>query len=263
MAAAAKLKDPRFKLSARALDGRMRALGQKLTSECVGGPNVVLASRNLNRGSVAWSLQASAYTRPAFTGRDSENSVILAQNGAGATLLVGFTEEWICTAGNCTFYETRLRFYVDIGDGQAGPPAFRLEWSGYDESSGQFVLPGSGAGHPHWQFGVDALDVGSTSETADEIADELLQDETDDTALLLDDEAQAIAEPAPSSAKLRAFWKRMHFPSNAAWATAIWDPANDPAGVKSHAWSPSSSDDIDNWVISAVRYVQSEFRNYA
>lgn len=263
MAAAAKLKDPRFKLSARALEGRMRVLGQKLTSECLGGPNVVLVSRNLNRGSVAWSIQASGYTRPGTTGRDIESTVIIAQNRAGATLLVGFTEEWICNAGTCTFYETRLRFYVDIGDGKVGPPAFRLEWSGFDESSGQFVPPGSGAGHPHWQFGVDALDASPSGETADEIASELLQVATDDTALLLDGEAPAITEPAPSSAKLRAFWKRMHFPSNAAWATTIWDPANDPAGVKSHAWSPSSSDDIDNWVISAIRYVQSEFGNYA
>lgn len=263
MAPAAKLKDPRFKLPSRALDGRMRALGQKLTSECLGGPNVVLASRNLNRGSVAWSLQASAYTRPAFTGRDNENSVILAQNSSGATLLAGFTEEWICAAGVCTFYETRLRFYVDLGNGEVGPPAFRLEWSGYDESSGQFVLPGSGAGHPHWQFGVDPSDGSATGETADEIAEELRQIETDDTALLLDDGLGEIVEAVSSPSKFRSFWKRMHFPSNAAWATAIWDPANDPAGVKSHAWSPSSSDEIDNWVVSAIRYVQSEFRNYA
>ena len=260
MAAASKLKDPRFKLTAHALDGRMRVLGQKLTSECRGGPNMVLVSRRLNRGSVAWSLQGSAYTLPAYTGRDQEYAVVLTQKSSGAKLLIGFTEEWICTAASCIFYETRLRFYIDIGEGEIGPPIFRLEWSGYDENGGQFLLPGSGAGHPHWQFGIDALDIDSGGETADEIEVELNQSTVDDTALLLD---AGPAESAYSGEKLRSFWKRMHFPANATWAAAMWDPDDDPQGTKSHATSPSNAGDIDNWVVSAIRYVRNEFENYA
>ncbi|MBI2262548.1 MAG: hypothetical protein HYU62_12895 [Caulobacterales bacterium] len=266
MATAAKLKDPRFKLPQRALEGRMRALGQKLTAEAQAGPNVILTSRKLSRGSVAWSVQGSAYTKLVWTGRDHEHAIIVAQSVAGVSLMVGFTEEWITTGQNCIFYETRLRFYIcENGEG-GGPPAFRLEWSGYDENAGDFVFPGAGAGHPHWQFGLGGRDPFREveAEQADEIAAELGQMAVDDTALLLKEDAGPDqASDSGEELRLRSLWKRLHFPANAAWATTIWDPVSDPAGTKSHAWSPISPDHIDNWVISAVRYVANEFGKYA
>lgn len=259
-------KDEGLILPAEELRGRLRRLGRDVGAETPFRAAVFFSNKPSVGRTIVWSIQQGINTRTAFNGRASESVIELNASLTDNHLYVGITEEWAHGSERLVFCEVRLRFYVAPSPATTiGLPIFRLEWADRKGAPGELAFPGNGAGHPHWQFrGEDLVEQrGDENVSAEAIAEQLQRaavDETDRLTGELSIPLSALDAPARRSI---AMLGRFHFPANAGWAAAIWDPASNPEGKDLHASSPASCDELDNWIISAMRYVSNEIRNYA
>lgn len=121
----------------------------------------------------------------------------------------------------------------------------------------EFEAPG--AGHPHWQFDAYQHHLRERREERQRRneLDNLLMEEQPE----LEDFA-ALVIPDPSidrEAELIAHMQRLtkiHFASSARWAENRW--SDETSNVESHAQSPAHLEEILNWIVSTISYIQQE-----
>lgn len=174
-----------------------------------------------------------------------------------AEIHVAYNEQWVSAGKRAgyRFKSSNIRFIIESCELQA-PLQFRLEWAGREEgSSGMLEFPGKEAAHPHWQFDADASWVG------DENAEHPVDVEIPQPEEIVDIECNAATERLPAAQPRNPlFWfHRLHLPARAMWHDRLRSIPGDPEGQQHE---PGNTGEIDNWVISAVRYLKHEFLNY-
>lgn len=245
----------------RRLDGRFRLLAQRLNEDLAFRDQrlrfVKIPARS---GITAWVL------RNDFLTEAQENAVPLAacelatSSEDAAAVHVAYTETWVSVGRKVglRFKSSNLRFVVTTTDPNGLPLQFRLEWVGrdLDNSTGILVYPGRGAAHPHWQFDVDA------SWNGDGYQGEIAVDLESDTQKFehVDLSLDTSGLPHFDGERSAYFWfHRLHLPARAMWHEGACLMPNEP---ETHQHEPREVDEIDQWVLSALRYIRHEFSLY-
>lgn len=176
-------------------------------------------------------------------------------------LYFGYNEEWQPAHGRnqIEFTSSNLRFV--ISGVEAMPDLrFRLEWAGVKTEGGIVGYPGVGAAHPHWQFDVDA---GWFDPAASEAGDgEAIEIDLEPAAEEIDLDAGELMTAPPAKTRISATlagFHHLHLPARTMWHDLLC-VMPDMAVPQQH--TPTSEDEIDRWVISALRYLRSEFQAY-
>jgi hypothetical protein len=209
---------------------------------------------NSRLGEVTWRLDnrfASANDRTAcaLAIADSED----------AELRFAYNEQWVSAGrrAGLRFKSSNLRFVVE-GIDTVAPLQFRLEWAGRDgPERGQLAFPGHEAAHPHWHF--DAESNWTVIEDPKAMVD-LEIGEPEEEINLADGEVPEPTVVATAPREQFRWFHRMHLPARAMWHEKLRSIPGEPDGQQHE---PQNSDEIDNWVLSAVRYLRREFRLYA
>jgi hypothetical protein len=236
------------------LDSRFRRLGQAINSELGFRDQRLRFSKvTVRTGSTTWRLQNEHASPPS-----AESNLLceLATSEVDASsLLFSYNEEWTSTGGRNNpfrFKASNLKFVISDSTDERRDLQFRLEWVGAEAQGKEYVFPGKGAAHPHWQFDVES------SWFEDGHAEEItIRLEPAEEMISLDGSALA-SEPAQISSTLSSF-HRIHLPARAMWHKSMCVM---PETAEPQQHSPESTDEIDRWFISAVRYVGHEFQAY-
>ena len=255
------------------LDTRFRRLGMMLSDELGLRRSIVqFDTINSRSGLIIWDLKRGEHTADAESGRGRDTVVRLTSRDKTA-LWFGLSEHWrISGKQKLRFSESRLRFYVSQGrDAQPDQNTLlRLEWSdrGLDDS-GRLLFPGRGAAHPHWQFDDPAesnaasiaLELVETPQTEEDTTVDLTEELLSDEPLRATQEAMTRDGSAANLQAARYSWfHKVHFAARAHWADEICDLQEES---QPHAHAPDSLEQIDKWIISALRYMGHEFDKYA
>tara|TARA_R110002072_G_scaffold87288_1_gene197098 strand:+ start:385 stop:1146 length:762 start_codon:yes stop_codon:yes gene_type:complete len=241
------------------IERRLRRLEQTLNNELgFRDQRLRLRKREMRSGPTTWVLRNQSNDAAGLIlPPGSVAELALAANDE-STLYFGYNEQWqpARRREQIEFVSSNLRFV--IASGEAMPNLrFRLEWTGAKTEGGVVGYPGVGAAHPHWQFDVDA----GWFEPADPAAEELeidlepIAEEVD----LDDDEVIANALPRARISATLAGFHRLHLPARTMWHNLICAM---PGAAEPQQHTPASEEEIDRWVISALRYLRSEFQNY-
>jgi hypothetical protein len=159
------------------------------------------------------------------------------------------------------YYTTSLTVFFGPATSNEKLQLFRAEWPGVRlQTDGTYVFEAMGAGHPHWQF--DAY-----QSRAREIESERLRlielGHTLNDLYRVEDFSETIITELSSedlAARDRCLKRltRIHFASCANWAVLPW--TGDDLITESHARGPKNPREIINWIVSTIRYIQSEVR---
>jgi hypothetical protein len=245
----------------RAVESRLRSLGQRLNNELGFRDQrlrfIVHARRS---GPTTWVLR-NEQIDAAGTVLPQGAVAELAQAANDESILYfGYNEEWQPARGRdqIEFVSSNLRFVI-AGVEDMPNLRFRLEWAGAKTEGGAVGFPGVGAAHPHWQFDVDAGWVDRVPPAAEEekAVDIDLEPVAEDVNLGDDGGGGGVATPRVS-ATLAGF-HHLHLPARTMWHDLIC-VMPDVATPQQH--TPESEEQIDRWVISALRYLRSEFQTY-
>ena len=145
----------------------------------------------------------------------------------------------------------------------------RAEWAGAEMvtvgTKIEIRFQGNGAAHPHWHLaGLERFDHeagGLAQFDAMEPAHTGLAAFTDviDAIGPASDRTTDFSEVDPvSSTEIASAWARVHLATSARWAQEEWGgPGNSDA---THASSPAHCREIRSWIVSCVRYLQSELQ---
>lgn len=209
------------------------------------------------QGEVIWRLRNTFDVVDDEPSRRTVCALAVAGDG-GAEIRLAYNEQWVSAGrrAGLRFKSSNLRFVVEGIDADA-PLQFRLEWVGRDrEHEGSLVFPGHEAAHPHWQFDADSnwTLIQSPEVTVDV---EIAEPEEE-----IDLEGGETSEPPLARAVARnpLYWfHRLHLPARAMWHERLRSIPGEPEG---HQYEPQSSDEIDHWVLSAIRYIRHEFQVY-
>lgn len=137
---------------------------------------------------------------------------------------------------------------------------FRAEWPGLREMrDGSVEFEASGAGHPHWQF--DAYQHHLHERQQEQYRHDALIDLLDEK----EPEAKNFTDEVftgPSSDKeyeLTTHMQqltRVHFASSTRWTENLW--SGELSDVNLHAQAPASLNELINWIVSTISYIQQE-----
>lgn len=160
---------------------------------------------------------------------------------------------------------------VTIYNGSAGSnkrQVLRAEWAGAEVvtigKERQVVFQGRHAAHPHWHLAGLEKTVDLERNTSQPEADErsptglaAFGTPTDREVGVAD--RTALLEGNTSDLDLiDPAWARVHLATSARWAQAEW---RGPSGSNdTHATNPASCEEVRSWVISCIRYLQSELQ---
>jgi hypothetical protein len=130
------------------------------------------------------------------------------------------------------------------------PQIFRAEWAGWAKWSGDgdYTFQAADAGHPHWQFdALDSLPASGVTERAALLREKILKSGIDPVMRdfvpqFADDDIRDVVTVQKIS--------RLHFASAAAW----WMPTPQ----NTHAHSPGSTSDVEEWVRLSLAYLGTE-----
>ena len=166
------------------------------------------------------------------------------------------------------FRSSSITIYSGL-PGCAKTQVLRAEWAGAEAvsvgSKTKIRFQGNGAAHPHWHLaGLDRATVETGGLAQFDAAD------TETTALAAFAEAVASADPnsdrithagsadLPRLADIAPAWARIHLAASARWAQEEW---NGPGSADTmHAFNPADCGEIRSWIVSCVRYLQSELQ---
>ena len=236
---------------------RFRGLGQRFNEELrFRDQRLHFLIRRDRRNVVVWLLRSSSALNAMAP--PGTACVITASGNDEAVIYLAYSEHWV-NAGRkegYRFESSNLRFVVASADHMGEIVQFRLEWAArWDDGSGTLVFPGLGAAHPHWQIDLDKmhLERGVAREIAIDLAPEVSAQEID----LFAPEPGRL-EFTERSPHVRWFHK-LHLPARAMWHET---PCAMPHQTESHQHEPSTVGQIDDWVLSAVRYLRHEFSIY-
>jgi hypothetical protein len=184
-------------------------------------------------------------------------------NNTAAEIHVAYNEQWSSARlrGNLRFKSSNLKFAVAVRKDAAPPLQFRLEWAGREPGdAGALEFPGLGAAHPHWQFDADATWIADASDDGMAV-DVQIPPRPEEMMELMPADQQADATSVPAKGRNPLFWfHRLHLPARAMWHEALRAIPGEPEGQQHE---PIDTDEIDRWVISALRYLRHEFKLYA
>jgi hypothetical protein len=244
------------------IESRLRRLEQKLNDELGFRDQRLrfnkLATRN---GPTTWVLRNQTNDTAGLVLPQGSIAELAPAANDEAILYFGYNEEWQPARGrnHIEFSSSNLRFV--ISGVEAMPDLrFRLEWAGAKTESGVIGYPGQGAAHPHWQFDIDAGWLDALRTNADGVEPIEIDLEPEVEVIDLEDgEVLTIATPKrPITATLAGF-HHLHLPARTMWHDLLC-VMPDIATPQQH--TPTSEEEIDRWVISALRYLRSEFQNY-
>lgn len=245
-------------LTDQKLGTRFRALGQRFNQELrFRDQRLQFSSRADRRNVMIWLLRNSALSDP--TSPPGTACSITTSANEDAAVHLAYTEHWVNRGRRAgfRFESSNLRFVITSVDGRGEALQFRLEWAGRrEDGSGGLVFSGQGAAHPHWQIDLHELgnDEGVTKEILIDLAEANPVEEIDLHSL-----APERPERPRRSPPLRWFHK-LHLPARAMWHER---PYAMPDDAESQQHEPAKIEEIDNWVLSAIRYVRHEFSTYA
>jgi hypothetical protein len=264
-----------FKCSETRLTQRFSRLGQRLNRELNFRRPVLRFKMSDDRtGLTIWRLEnIDEHERKGLA--DGMTAALADAADDGAQLQFYFSEHWVRQRTEFQFRSANLRFAIKSAVPNADPLFFRLEWAAREPDGGVFVFPGKGAAHPHWQFdgelrnsGLTAMAAPATHEPVD-----LIQDvDLTSAAQAVDVDLIAVAPNSnllePVVDQVRAdepigplpWFHKLHLPARAMWAREL---CSMPNGAEPQQHEPSGTKEIDRWVISALRYMRHEFREYS
>lgn len=243
------------------IESRLRRFEQKLNDE-LGLRNQQLRFKKTaaRSGPTTWALHNQTNEAAGLVLPQDSAAELAPATDDESILYFGYNEQWQPARGRnqIEFKSSNLRFVIS-GVEKMPDLRFRLEWAGANTERGVIGYPGQGAAHPHWQFDVDS---GWFDSAASAPSDEPIEIDLESAAeeVDLDDGAVISAAPAQTgiSATLASF-HRLHLPARTTWHDLLC-VMPDMAGPQQH--TPTSEDEIDRWVISALRYLRSEFQAY-
>lgn len=148
------------------------------------------------------------------------------------------------------FSSASIQFFVgyEFGAGRLTKQIFRLEWENFKRRD----QPNEAA-HPHWQF--DRWLTETDAQTLASIRSNLQKEQSPERPFESAQSAAAPREPDLS------WLKRIHFPSNAQWATNPIRSISMPD--QPHRSIPESVGQLEDWLSSALCYVDNEIKRYA
>ena len=236
----------------RQLRKRFRALGQKLNNELgFRDQRLVFLTRQDPRGIVAWVLR-SQQSPPTSSWREAACQIAESTRQASAVHLA-YSERWAHGGRRVGFWyeSSNMRFVIVSGQTHAELLNFRLEWAAQcKDTSGQLTFPGRGAAHPHWHIDLHKVDSNEGRKDST-ILDISLTDPVEDVDL---------RTRIPETPKPLHWFHKLHLPARATWHKT---PCHMPHDVAGHQHEPENVDEIDNWILSAIRYVRHEFETYS
>jgi hypothetical protein len=122
-----------------------------------------------------------------------------------------------------------------------------------------------GSAHPHWHFDVDA-DLAerpmSGEDVGEEVAIEINLEPSPEEVDLDDDANGQNSVISTSQHQLASTLSRFHhvyLPARTMWHDLLCEM---PGNATAQQHTPASEEEIDRWVISALRYLKSEFQTY-
>ena len=239
------------------LQNRYLALADRLNQDLGFKDGRLYFARRFTRSrSVTYLLQTSALREQGLPA-DSLCTIGLSGRYAVSMHLASYAELWAFSSRTSYRFESsNLRFVIAADDG-GGTLPLRLEWAGRgDDGSGRLVFPGQGAAHPHWQ--IDLHELVFPESVATEVTIDV---DARDTVEEIDLDTVGV-EPrvSPHRKGFLGWVHRVHLPVRAMWHAQVCAMPNDPA---SHQHEPTTVDEVDSWILSAVRYVRHEFDTYA
>lgn len=246
------------------IERRMRRLEQTLNDELGFRDQRLRFSKTANRnGPTTWILRNPTNEAAGRILPQGSAAELATATGDDSILYFGYNEQWQPARGrdNIEFAASNLRFVIS-GVESMPDLRFRLEWAGAKTEGGVIGYPGKGAAHPHWQFDVDAgwLDNSTLAAGAGQPIEIDLEPETEVEEIDLDDgEAIAAAIPRPRITATLAGFHRLHLPARSMWHDRLCVM---PELATPQQHTPTSEDEIDRWVVSALRYLRSEFQSY-
>jgi hypothetical protein len=175
----------------------------------------------------------------------------LAELSRGMKAWLGLQERWEIDERNrrqFSFRELSLTVHFGVAGDPLKPQIFRSEWPGIRDWTGAgpgFQSPG--AGHPHWQFDLQAA---LRAQQKDVMVSSLMNfdDET-----IEDFEAEAAQEPNVLALVRAATIERMHFASAAPW----W-VQNIGAAHPAHMNAPEDGAGLTRWILACIAYMRQE-----
>jgi hypothetical protein len=246
----------------RTIESRFRLLEQKLNNELgFRDQRLRFTKLAMRNGPTKWMLRnEQAQTTGAVLPEGSVAELAPASDDE-SILYFGYSEEWQPASGRdqIEFVSSNLRFV--ISGVEAMPDLrFRLEWAGIKNDGGAVDYPGVGAAHPHWQFDVDTGWVDPVPSPGKGATEAIIEIDLEQMTEEIDLPEDLVRAPAPRrlSATLAGF-HRLHLPARTIWHELLCSMPDD-ARPQQH--TPASEDEIDRWVISALRYLKHEFALY-
>ncbi len=250
--------------SQRVVESRLRSLGQKLNDELgFRDQRLRFTQRVMRSGPTTWLLQNQQLEIAAVKLPQGSVAELAAAGDDESILYFAYNEEWQPARGRdqIEFVSSNLRFVI-AGLSDTPDLRFRLEWAGAKTDKGVIGYPGVGAAHPHWQFDVDPHWMESVGMRANATEPKAIEIDLEPSAETIDleagDEVVAATPTLRISAALAGF-HHLHLPARTMWHDlACIMP--DLATPQQH--TPASGEEIDRWVVSALRYLRSEFQRY-
>lgn len=245
----------------QAVENRLRRLEQKLNEELgFRDQRLRFTKRVMRAGPTTWVLRNEQVSAAGVILPRGAVADLAEASNDESILYFGYNEEWqpARARNQIEFVSSNLRFVI-AGVEKMPDLRFRLEWSGTKTDGGSVTYPGLGAAHPHWQFDIDSGWIDQPPEGIDEVEIDL-EPEVEDINLS-DYGSGATVASLPSrliSATLASF-HHLHLPARTMWHDLMC-VMPDVATPQQH--TPENEDQIDRWVISALRYLRSEFKAY-
>jgi hypothetical protein len=247
----------------RTLEGRFRKLEQRLNHELgFRDQRLRFAIIQTRQGPITWRLRNQRHEATGSQTPDGTVANVASAASDDSILHFGYNEQWEPYGRDLLqFASSNLRFAIaGIADG-VPDLRFRLEWAGGTTQDGIVSYPGMGAAHPHWQFDVDGgwFPVpGAVGVMESEVIDVALEPEVEDIDLVGANVVPPALQTATLGATLVSF-HRLHLPARAMWHQMLCDM---PGIASPQQHTPASEEEIDRWLISALRYLAHEFSAY-
>ncbi|WP_435203715.1 hypothetical protein [Qipengyuania sp. 902] len=246
------------------IESRLRRLEQKLNDELGFRDQRLRFAKTASRnGPITWALRNHSNEACGLILPQGSAAELAPATNDESILYFGYNEQWQPARGRgqIEFASSNLRFVIS-GVEAIPDLQFRLEWAGAKTEGGVIGYPGQGAAHPHWQFDVDAgwLDTSPSAADGDEPIEIDLEPKAKGEEIDLDDSnLSADATQKPRISATLAGFRHLHLPARTMWHDLLC-VMPDVAAPQQH--TPTCHDEIDRWVISALRYLRSEFQTY-
>lgn len=252
-----------FRQTERQLTKRFNQLGLRINAE-LGLRLVPLRFKAFDdrTGVTVWRLENTSddYRKQLLVDMSARLAIAADE---GAELQFYLSEHWFRKGKSFQFRSANLRFALFTSEPHAQPLFFRLEWAArLPDSNGIYSFTGKGSAHPHWQFDGDlrALTLDSNDAEPGKVVDVALEPTEQDIDLEAAVEIAPVALIAQGASGVIPWFHRLHLPARAMWADQLC-LMPDEAAPQQH--EPSSSTEVDNWIVSALRYMRHEFRQYS